>query len=171
MIKLQDFARERGVTDRAIQKLLRKYADEFEGLVQRRGPNGTWLTDGACALLQEKMRQAPVVVAERDEEVERWRRKYEETMENFAAYMQHASPLLETAARQSLLLEQSNAQIGALEAQNADLSAELSRAREIASQAQERAQAASDELTAAQQRIAELEGRKWYHLLFKKVIV
>ena len=43
MIKLQDFAKECGVTDRAIQKHLVKYADELNGLYERKGPNGTCL--------------------------------------------------------------------------------------------------------------------------------
>ena len=60
MIKLQDFARQLGVTDRQVQRLLRKYEDEFEGLIERRGNNGTWLSDEACGLLRSKTRQLPV---------------------------------------------------------------------------------------------------------------
>lgn len=64
MIKLQDFARQMGVTDRAIQKHLKKYAAELEGLYQRKGPNGTWLTEEACEILRNKMRQQPMAVAD-----------------------------------------------------------------------------------------------------------
>lgn len=66
MIKLQDFARECGVTDRAIQKHLKTYADELEGLYQRKGPNGTWLTEEACEILRSKMRQNPIVVGDNE---------------------------------------------------------------------------------------------------------
>lgn len=66
MIKLQDFARQQGVTDRAIQKHLKTYADELEGLYERKGPNGTWLTDEACEILRSKMKQQPVVLFEED---------------------------------------------------------------------------------------------------------
>ena len=69
MIKLQDFARQQGVTDRAIQKHLKTYAAELEGLFQRKGPNGTWLTDEACEILRSKMKQAPVTVFEPDARV------------------------------------------------------------------------------------------------------
>ena len=62
MIKLQDFATRQGVTDRQIQRLLNKYAAELEGLYQRKGPGGTWLTDEACEILRSKMKQQPVVV-------------------------------------------------------------------------------------------------------------
>lgn len=67
MKKLRDFARKRGVTDRAVQQLLKKYAAEFEGLVERRGHNGTWLSDEACELLISKMKINPVVVLENDQ--------------------------------------------------------------------------------------------------------
>ena len=69
MIKLQDFARQQGVTDRAIQKHLKTYAEELDGLFQRKGPNGTWLTEEACEILRSKMKQAPVTVFEPDERV------------------------------------------------------------------------------------------------------
>ena len=66
MIKLQDFAAQQGVTDRAIQKQLKKYASELEGQFERRGPNGTWLTDEACDFLRGKMKQQPMVIFEED---------------------------------------------------------------------------------------------------------
>ena len=70
MIKLQDFARERGVTDRAIQKHLKKYEKELEGLFERKGPNGTWLTEEACAFLRSHMKSNPVtIVDDRAEEM------------------------------------------------------------------------------------------------------
>lgn len=62
MIKLQDFARQCGVTDRAIQKHLKTYAADLEGLYQRKGPNGTWLTDEACEILRSKMKQQPLLI-------------------------------------------------------------------------------------------------------------
>ena len=56
MIKLNDFARERGVTDRQVQRLIKKYEVELEGLFVRKGPNGTWLSDEACDILRSKMK-------------------------------------------------------------------------------------------------------------------
>lgn len=64
MIKLKDFAAERGVTDRQIQRLLKKYEAELEGKFERKGQNGTWLTDEACEILVGKMKTAPVVVGD-----------------------------------------------------------------------------------------------------------
>ena len=64
MTKLQDFAAQQNVTERQIYRLLQKYADELQGLYERRGQNGTWLTDEACKILHSKMRQQPVIVSD-----------------------------------------------------------------------------------------------------------
>lgn len=70
MIKLQDFARKCGVTDRAIQKHLQKHAKELKGHFERKGPNGTWLDDYACDYLRGFMKQQPIVISEPSAEVE-----------------------------------------------------------------------------------------------------
>lgn len=62
MIKLQDFARAQGVTDRQIQRLIKKYATEIEGKYERKGPNGTWLSDEACDFLRSKMKAQPIAL-------------------------------------------------------------------------------------------------------------
>ena len=64
MIKLQDFAKECGVTDRAIQKHLQKHEKELEGHYERRGKNGTWLDETAQAFIRSLMIQQPVVVGD-----------------------------------------------------------------------------------------------------------
>lgn len=67
MIKLQDFARQQGVTDRTIQKHLNKYADELKGHFERKGPNGTWLDDEACEIIRSKMKAQPIVIGEAEQ--------------------------------------------------------------------------------------------------------
>lgn len=62
MIKLQDFARQMGVSDRAIQKHLKNHESELEGHFERKGTNGTWLDDFAQNFIRERMKQQPVVV-------------------------------------------------------------------------------------------------------------
>ena len=62
MIKLQDFARQMGVTDRAIQKHLKNYESDLQGHFERKGQNGTWLDDYAQDFIRERMKQQPVVV-------------------------------------------------------------------------------------------------------------
>jgi len=62
-IKLQDFARECGVTDRAIQKHIQKHEEALRGHFERRGPNGTWLDEYAQDYIRSLMVQpsTPVV--------------------------------------------------------------------------------------------------------------
>jgi hypothetical protein len=62
MIKLQDFARQMAVTDRAIQKHLKNCEAELEGHFERKGPNGTWLDDYAQTFIRERMKQQPLAV-------------------------------------------------------------------------------------------------------------
>lgn len=157
MIKLQDFAAMQGVTDRQINRLLQKYASELEGLFERRGHNGTWLTDEACEILRSKMKQQPVVVSEGSDRVA----ALEEENKQLLLALNAAKDRIIDLQEQNTALALKTAKIELLEADNASV-------RERATQAEERAQAASDELVEAQRRIAELEGRKWWQLLFKK---
>lgn len=71
MIKLQDFAKQQGCSDRNIQKHIKKYAAELEGLYQRRGAAGTWLTEDACEILRNKMKppSADVYDESKDKEI------------------------------------------------------------------------------------------------------
>lgn len=62
MIKLSDFARQQGVTPRAVQQLLKKYESQIEGHFERRGQNGTWFDETAQDFLRSKMLQKPIVV-------------------------------------------------------------------------------------------------------------
>lgn len=113
MIKLQDFARERGVTDRAIQKHLKTYAAELEGLYERKGPNGTWLSEEACEILKSKMKQAPLVVGDSEQQRETERLKAENEKLKDALLdardkiieLQDKQALLEAAEKETKLLE------------------------------------------------------------------
>lgn len=66
MIKLQDFATECNVTDRQVQRLIKKYEAEIEGHFERKGANGTWLDDEACKILRSKMKVKEIVVADQN---------------------------------------------------------------------------------------------------------
>lgn len=61
-MKLQDFAQECGVTDRAIQKHIQKHEDALRGHFERHGPNGTWLDDFAQDYIKGLMVQRPLTV-------------------------------------------------------------------------------------------------------------
>lgn len=64
MIKLQDFARDCGVTDRAIQKHVKNHEAELQGHIERRGKNGTWLDKYAEEFIRGLMKTSPVVVGD-----------------------------------------------------------------------------------------------------------
>lgn len=113
MIKLQDFARECGVTDRAIQKHLKTYAGELEGLYQRKGPNGTWLTDEACEILRSKMKQLPPAVI--DGETVRENDELKMRIRELEARLSEKEKLVEMAQRRADALQEKVSQVYALE--------------------------------------------------------
>lgn len=113
MIKLQDFARECGVTDRAIQKHLKTYTVELEGLYERRGPNGTWLTEEACQVLRSKMKQQPVVVG--DSEIYRKNAELEQEVKDLSAELREAYKEQTKLLRQLGELQGIQAQLAAAE--------------------------------------------------------
>ena len=64
VIKLQDFARDCGVTDRAIQKHIKNHEEDLQGHIERRGKNGTWIDEYAEEYIRGLMKTAPVVVGD-----------------------------------------------------------------------------------------------------------
>lgn len=183
MIKLQDFARECGVTDRAIQKHLKTYADELEGLYQRKGPNGTWLTEEACEILRSKMRQNPIVIG--DNEIYRKNEALQKKIDdlNDKLILAHEKidqqrVLLEQAMETKYLLQAAEDQVNKAKKDLAAINQELGAARQEALDlkqandrqakdlAEARAEADAEHLEAARLR-AELEERKthpWKYL-------
>ncbi len=68
MIKLADFARENGVTDRAIQKHIKKHEDELNNHIDRLGNNGTWLDEYAQHYIRGLLLLKPAAVIQDNEE-------------------------------------------------------------------------------------------------------
>lgn len=118
MIKLQDFARQMGVTDRAVQKQLKKYETELAGMFERRGKNGTWLSDEAAGFLRRRMKTQAVEIYDpvKDVEIERLKEriayleKYATGKEQYIATMEIASQAkqmrIEELEKNQLLLEE-----------------------------------------------------------------
>lgn len=135
---------ERGVTERQIQRLLKKYEAELEGKFERKGQNGTWLTDEACEILVSKMKTNPTVVGDMEQYRENQQLKAEkeellmenqrlhEAMENLnkklvAALEQQvaqAKQIAEADTKQ-LLLEERTEELAALKEERAELKTEL----------------------------------------------
>lgn len=111
MLKLQDFAREKGVTDKAIYKHLQKHAAELDGHIEKRGKNGTWLDEYAQEYISGLMITNPTVVADNslqrriDELEQRIERKdiIIERMQNREA---DKDELIDQLRKDKLLLEQ-----------------------------------------------------------------
>lgn len=169
MIKLQDFAKQQGVTDRAIQKHLKTYAEELEGLYQRKGPNGTWLTDEACEILRSKMKQAPVTVFEASaqeealrNQIQKLERELFDAQKKYTAYVENATPLLLKASEQIALAERAGEykeQVDALKAQNAVLSADNAKKDKSLEELGAKLKGASEELTKAEEKERQLAVR------------
>lgn len=169
MIKLQDFAVQQGVTDRQVQRLLKKYEEELQGHYERKGPNGTWLTDEACDILRSKMKQAPAAVFEPDPRVGQLQQDLAATKQELndtkVAAREIWEQLKEKDKRMNLLLDENNelrlqaASVPLLEADN-------EAARVKTQEAVEAAQKAQDELKKAQEKAvaerAEKEAWKKY---------
>lgn len=171
MIKLQDFAVQQGVTDRQVQRLLKKYEDELSGLYQRKGPNGTWLTEEACEILRSKMKQAPIVLVDNQaqmdlaeakakiEELQEQRVKAAEKLEALYEWKAEKAQLIAEAEQTRLLLDTTKQEKEILEgfikdakAEIAALSDEKTQAEVTARTASEAAQKAQNKLTAAHER-------------------
>lgn len=83
MIKLQDFAHSRGVTDKAVYKHLNKHKEELQEHIEKRGKNGTWLDDYACDFISNLMISNPVVLgdSQQQQEIDQLKKKNEELMD------------------------------------------------------------------------------------------
>ena len=180
MIKLQDFARENGVTDRAIQKHLKTYAAELEGLFERNGPNGTWLSEEACDFLRSKMKRAPIVVS--DGEISRKLNALETENKDLLAELKDvykemaelkgAQARLEAAEASQKLLEESRDEYKAQAEKQAQEAAEASqKAAEAAQRAQEMEillKAAEEEKNALKADFEAYKSLPWYKKFLNK---
>lgn len=153
MIKVQDFARECGVTDRQVHRLLSKYEAEVEGLFERRGQNGTWLSAEACEILRGKMKRIPPAVI--DEEANRKNEKLQKRIDELEARLSEKEKLVEMAQRRADALQESAGKVYALEEGKKLLEERIQTAAADLQQAQEAAMQAQ-----AAQRAAELEAEK-----------
>ena len=178
MIKLQDFARECGVTDRAIQKHLKTYAAELEGLYQRKGPNGTWLTDEACEILRSKMKQLPPAVI--DGETLRDNEDLKKRVRELEARLSEKEMLVEMAQRRAdALLEKvghvyaleegkksAEESVKRLEGAVADAKTEIATLTEEKAKEAARAAEAAKRAELAEAELAAYKALPWYKKLF-----
>lgn len=100
MIKLQDFAVSKGVTDKAVYKHLNKHKDALEGHFEKRGKNGTWLDDYACEYIAGLMISNPVVLgdSQQQQEIERLRTENNELKDRLITIQDRAMAMAEQMA-------------------------------------------------------------------------
>lgn len=130
MVKLQDFARQQGVTDRQIQRLIKKYEAVLDGMIERKGSNGTWLSEDACDVLRSKMKtQAPDLyddakdlkitqLEERIRELEERMERKDVLIEKLQNRVEEKTEQIEKLQGSQLLLEDREKQLNELQEEN-----------------------------------------------------
>lgn len=148
-----------GVTDRAIQKHLKKYESELSGLFERRGKSGTWLSDEAIEFLRGKMKVQSVEIYDsaKDDEIVRLKERIA-YLEDYAAGKEKYIIALEAATQ----MKQNR--IEELEKNQLLLGNQLQEGDEKLRQAQELAEQLSEQLQTEENRqltfIERLTGKK-----------
>ena len=123
MIKVQDFAHSKGVTDKAIYKHINKHKEELGEHIHKQGKNGTWLDEYACEYISNLMISNPIVVGESQQQQEIERLKSENSqLKNKVIDLQDRmlimSEQLQLSSSAQLLLEDRNKQLDELKAEN-----------------------------------------------------
>lgn len=139
MIKLQDFAASKGVTDKAIYKHLQKHQEALQGHFEKRGKNGTWLDDFACEYISSLMISNPPVIGDnlQQQEIERLSKENDE-LKNRLIYLQDKTLAMSEEVA-SLKLENKDLQFR-LETSNEKDKEELEHKLELSDQEKEEAQ-------------------------------
>ena len=171
-VKLQDFARSMGVTDRAIQKHIQRHREDLEGHLERKGNNGTWLDDYAQSYIRDLMRPAPVVYAAGAvDELEDLRRELETVTAKYTAALEGllaANQQIADNQAVTLLLEAATERLEAANDEISRLQSELQMVKAELDQADMAKQLADHNLAAANERIAALTQRTLVQRIFRR---
>lgn len=100
MMSLRDFAASNGVTIRAVQKHVAKYAEDLEGHITRYGPpRGTYIDEEAQKILSAHLIGDPVAVMDNEltKENERLRSELEAANQRIIALLEERTALTERA--------------------------------------------------------------------------
>lgn len=143
---LRDFAAENGVTVRAVQKHIAKYADELEGHLTRYGaPRGTYLDEYAQEFIAGHFVKDPIAVIDNSlsDENERLKAELEAANKRIISLLEERTALTERALQ--------------AEAHKAIAEASQQDQERRTAEAETRAQQLEDELATAKERAAEAE--------------
>lgn len=147
MKKLQDFATECGVTDRAIQKHLKKHEEALVGHFERKGPNGTWLDEFAQDYIRGLMIQQPVIVGDvfQQQEIDRLKAENDALKDRLLAIQDRlldTQEALMLGKEAQLALEASKKETALLEGFIRDAKNEIAELKKEKEEAEERARMA-----------------------------
>lgn len=171
VVKLGDFARECGVTDRAIQKHIKTLADKLDGHYERRGPNGTWLDEVAMDMIRGRMVTPPPPVVSDGrltEENEKLRRALMELQTKYIAMQEkmiEQAALVAEAEMGKRLLQAAQAD---RDQKDQELQAERVRAEQAVMEAKEAQEKAAEARAQAEAAAAALEAEKSRRLTLKE---
>lgn len=154
-IKIGDFARECGVSDRAIYKHLQKHESELEGHLDKQGSNGTWLDEYAQNYVRGLMLRQPVTVIQDNEEFRMLREENIELRAQLQQSTTHILKLQEIVTGQAEQLAEGRAAqmlLEAAESRQSELEAKVERYRLDIDNTREEAKKAAQEALEARNR-------------------
>ena len=150
MRKIQDFARECGVTDRTVLYHISAMEQELAGHIERKGKRGTWIDETAEEIIRSRMVKHPLIVqgsVNFAEENAALMKKNSELLQMVATLQQHLIELQEEnkhilldAKDRQLALEAASTQREELRGQLDQTKAQLDAAQEALAGAQAEAQ-------------------------------
>lgn len=171
-IKIGDFARECGVSDRAIYKHLQKHESELEGHLDKQGSNGTWLDEYAQNYIRGLMLRQPVTIIQDNEEFRLLREENIELRAQLGKATDQILKLQDILTIQATEIAEGRAAqklLEASESRQSDLKAELDRyrldideAEEAANKAVLEAQEERKRAEAAETDLARLKSRGFW---------
>lgn len=160
MVKLVDFARDNGVTDRAIQKHIQKHEFELVGHIDRQGNSGTWLDETAQNYIRGLLLRQPIAVIKDNEDYRLLREENIELRQQLQTSTNQILKLQDILTIQATEIAAGRAAqklLEASESRQSSLQAELDRYRLDVDEAQEEANNAVLEAQESQKRAEAVE--------------
>ena len=103
MIKIHDFAMQKGVTPNAIYKHIRNYKEQLQGHISKQGKSGTFLDEYAQEYISKLMIVNPVVIS--GSGIRDLNEKYLKVVEELNQANKRIIELLDIKTDQAILLE------------------------------------------------------------------
>lgn len=172
MVKLVDFARDNGVTDRAIQKHIQKHEVDLLGHIDRQGNSGTWLDEFAQNYIRGLLLRQPIAVIKDNEDYRLLREENIELRGQLGKATEQILKLQDILTMQATeiadgraaqkLLEASESRQSALQNELDRYRLDIDDTREEAKKASQEAQKSQSRAEAAETDLARLKSRGFW---------